>query len=505
VNLAITLAVVALAVAGSPRWLRVAQREHYVPGSVQRFGRRWWFGTGPPNLLLAVVATAAAVVAVFVPVVALVSGIVALIGPLGLSLRGRTSKLVWTRRLRVLAAVSAVLLVLVAAIGLAVGVGPAVAALAAISADLVVDAGLAITKPFEQRAARRFVAQAAAALDRVGPTRVAITGSYGKTTTKGYVRHLVEGTRSVVASPASFNNTGGLSRAVNEHLTPGTEVFVAEMGTYGRGEIADMCRWVRPDIGAIVAIGPVHLERMRSLDEIVLAKSEIASAPTVVLNVDAHGLAVLADELAPEHTVVRVSTGEHADADVLVLEQGDDKLDVHVRGALIASVTLADALPGNVGCAVAIAGLLGVPADRIAERLPGLPSAEHRRQVVTTPRGVTVVDDTYNSNPAGAAAALSTLLALPARRRVVVTPGMVELGPVQDTENRIFAADAAGVVDDIVVVGRTNRGALLEGARAGRADVVEQPDREAATAWVRTHLAAGDAVLYENDLPDHYP
>jgi UDP-N-acetylmuramoyl-tripeptide--D-alanyl-D-alanine ligase len=434
-----------------------------------------------------------------------VSGIVALIGPLGLSLRGRTSKLVWTRRLRVLAAVSAAVLVVVALVGLAVGIGPALAALAAVSADLVVDAGLAITKPFEQRAARRFVAQAAAALDRVGPTRVAITGSYGKTTTKGYVRHLVEGTRSVLASPASFNNTGGLSRAVNENLTPGTEVFVAEMGTYGRGEITEMCTWVRPDIGAIVAIGPVHLERMRSLDEIVLAKSEIAAAPAVVLNVDAHGLAALADELAPDRTVVRVSTGQHADADVLVLDQGDGHLDVHLRGALIASITAADAQASNVGCAVAIADLLGVPADRIAQRLPGLPSAEHRRQVVTTPRGVTVVDDTYNSNPAGAAAALTTLLALPARRRVVVTPGMVELGSIQDAENRVFAADAAGVVDDIVVVGRTNRAALLEGARAGRASVVEKPHREAATAWVRAELGDGDAVLYENDLPDHYP
>jgi UDP-N-acetylmuramoyl-tripeptide--D-alanyl-D-alanine ligase len=82
---------------------------------------------------------------------------------------------------------------------------------------------------------------------------------------------------------------------------------------------------------------------------------------------------------------------------------------------------------------------------------------------------------------------------------------MVELGSVQDTENRVFAADAAGVVDDIVIVGRTNRTALLDGARAGRAAVVEKPDRQTATEWVRAELGDGDAVLYENDLPDHYP
>ena len=107
------------------------------------------------------------------------------------------------------------------------------------------------------------------------PVTVAITGSFGKTTTKLYVRHLVAGQRSVLASPASFNNTGGLARTLNEHLTPGTEVFVAEMGTYGPGEIRKMCAWVQPSIGVIVNIGPVHLERMRSLDGVVKAKAEI--------------------------------------------------------------------------------------------------------------------------------------------------------------------------------------------------------------------------------------
>ena len=75
---------------------------------------------------------------------------------------------------------------------------------------------------------------------------MAITGSYGKTTTKVYLAHLLHGSSTVVASPASFNNRAGLSRAVNEHLVPGTEVFVAEMGTYGPGEIAELCRWCPP-------------------------------------------------------------------------------------------------------------------------------------------------------------------------------------------------------------------------------------------------------------------
>ncbi len=119
------------------------------------------------------------------------------------------------------------------------------------------------------------VARATARLARVAPTVVAITGSFGKTSTKGYVAHLVGGARAVVASPASFNNRAGLARAVNEHLADGTEVFVAEMGTYGRGEIAELCSWICPDVAVITAVGPVHLERFRSEDRILEAKAEI--------------------------------------------------------------------------------------------------------------------------------------------------------------------------------------------------------------------------------------
>ena len=124
-----------------------------------------------------------------------------------------------------------------------------------------------------------------------------------------------------------------------------------------------------------------------------------------------------------------------------------------------------------------------------------------------TARGVTVIDDTYNANPAGAAAALRLLArSAPNGRRVVVTPGMIELGPLQDRENADFArAAATSVATDVIVVGRTNRTALLAGARGGAAQVRSVDRREQAVAWVRETLGAADAVLYENDLPDHYP
>jgi UDP-N-acetylmuramoyl-tripeptide--D-alanyl-D-alanine ligase len=170
-----------------------------------------------------------------------------------------------------------------------------------------------------------------------------------------------------------------------------------------------------------------------------------------------------------------------------------------------------------VACAVAAALELGVPADAIGKRLGDLRPADHRLTTSTGGTGFTIVDDTYNANPAGAQAALAALdrLATPGRKRVVVTPGMVELGPKQDEENERFGADAATRATHLVVVGHTNRRALLRGAAQAQAEaraqarsateVVRVEHRNEAVAWVREHVQAGDVVLYENDLPDHFP
>jgi UDP-N-acetylmuramoyl-tripeptide--D-alanyl-D-alanine ligase len=330
---------------------------------------------------------------------------------------------------------------------------------------------------------------------------VAITGSYGKTSTKQYVAHLVQGTKTVFATPASFNNRGGLSRAVNEHLSPGTEVFVAEMGTYARGEIAELVSWIRPDLSVLTAVGPVHLERFQTLEAIAEAKSEIVDgASAVVLNADDPLVVSAIEGVGGAATLTRCSVSDR-DADVCV-QDGQ----VLVRGKVLGHVD--ENLFGmNVACAVGVALALDVAQDVIASRLESLPTPEHRRHVLETPRGVTVIDDTYNSNPLGAAAALELLArtGTDGASRVVVTPGMVELGREQPKENEAFAERAGRTGTVLIVVGRTNRRSLVKGARAGQADVHVVDRREQAVAWVRENLASGDVVLYENDLPDHYP
>jgi UDP-N-acetylmuramoyl-tripeptide--D-alanyl-D-alanine ligase len=493
---------------GGLRWLRVAQREHYLADAASRFALRWWTSS-TLNLTLLAAGAAGLVLASRWPLVALGTAAVVAIGPAGLGLRGRSSPLAWTRRLRTLAGACAVLQGGVIAAGVEFGAGPVVAAAAALAVPALVDAACVLTAPLEHRLARRFVERASRRLARVGPRVVAITGSYGKTSTKGYVAHLLSGSMAAVASPASFNNRAGLARTVNEHLAEGTEVLVAEMGTYGRGEIAELCRWLKPEISVITAIGPVHLERFGTEDAIVEAKSEILhTARTVVLGTDDHRLAAVADRCELEgRGVWRVSV-ERRDADVCVEDSGAG-LRVWVKGEKLADVAI-DARPLNVGCAAAVALALGLAPEVVAARLPTLQGAPHRLEPAPTARGrCLVLDDTYNSNPAGARAALEAMvrLAPPGGRRVVITPGMVELGPRQRPENAAFAVDAGRVATDLVLVGRTNRRALLRGANETGLDthVVVLDTREQAVAWVRQHLGEGDVALFENDLPDHYP
>ena len=502
----VAVCVLGLAPAGA-RWLRVAQREHYIADSCSRFALRWWTSE-PVNVALGCVALAGVVLSGLWPLVALAPAAVAVVGPRHLSVRGRTSPLVWTRRLRVLAAVWLVLQAVVVGVGAAVGAPAPFAAAGLVAAPALVDMALLVTGPVERRLSQRFVTQAAARLERVAPTVVAITGSYGKTSTKNHVVQLVTGSRSVVATPASFNNRGGLARAVNEHLTEGTEVFVAEMGTYGPGEIRELCSWCPPTIAVLTAIGPVHLERFGTEDAIVVAKREITErASVVIVNADDKRLAALADALGgPGGPAVVRCSSEDETLDVCVRVK-DGTVTLMVGGERVgADLPLQPGVqPGNVACAAAVALQLGVAPDAVARRIPTIPPVANRLTAATAASGVYVIDDTFNSNPAGARAALALLAAAPGDgRRVVVTPGMVELGRRQAPENEAFARAAAEVATDVVVVGRTNRHALVAGV-GGRVPVTTVGTRPDAVAWVRGTLGPGDAVLYENDLPDQYP
>lgn len=501
----------AAVLAADLRWLRVMQREHYIAGSCTAVALRW-AECRPPNQYLGPVLAAAGIVALgaWLPDVAaggaLLAAACAVAFPVGLPLAGSPRRLAWTPRLRRLAAVCVAGQGLLAAAAVAGGQPAAIGALAVL-VPAVVDGAALVMGPVEALAARRYRVAARAKLARVAPLVIGVTGSYGKTSAKNHVRGLLGGIFEVVASPASWNNSAGLCRTVNEYVTEDTRVLVAEMGTYGPGEIRAMCAWLRPEIGVITAIGPVHLERMKTLDVVLAAKSELLDGVrSAVLNTDDERLARLADAAGCAE-VWRCGTKGQPGLDVS-LEREDDSVTVRVRGEIAGFL---DPQPGvhlgNVACALGAALAAGAPRDKVLGRLSELVVPAHRAATGVSDSGVVVIDDTCNSNPSGARHALDLLVhAIPEPgRRAVITPGMVELGPVQDAENRAFAAAVAGAGAQLVVVGWTNRRALMAGARDGGAEVITVASRPAARHWVRSALSAGDGVLWENDLPDHYP
>lgn len=509
--LTLAAAIVAVAAAGIAdyRWLRVMQREHYIPGACKMVALRW-ARKRPPNQALAPVMCAAALVTLAgrPAAIAGAAGLLAAVGaagfPVAMPVVGREQRLVRTARLRRLAAGCLLAELLLAGGLIWLGLPAALGALAVL-VPVIVDGAALIVRPVEARLARRYQVAAQARLEQVAPRVVAITGSYGKTSTKNHVRDLIAGRFDVVASPASWNNAAGLSRTVNEHVGPDTQVLVAEMGTYGVGEIRQMCAWVKPEIGIITAIGPMHLERMKTLDTVVRAKSELLEGVRVaILNVDDDRLAQVASAVR-DSEVWRCGTHRQPGLDVS-LERDDGTVTVRYRGTEIGSFASRPELHlANVACALAAAFALGAPPAETVARASQLSVAEHRAVQGTSDGGLVVIDDTYNSNPSGASHALELLeSAVPGpHRRVVITPGMVELGPCQDAENENFAAAVAKADAILLVVGWTNRQALLAGARHG--ETITVPTRAAAREWVRATLIAGDGVLWENDLPNHYP
>jgi UDP-N-acetylmuramoyl-tripeptide--D-alanyl-D-alanine ligase len=509
------LGLVALALA-TLRWLRVAQREHYIAPWVTIIAGLW---ARRLNLALYLVCVVLIVTALVGEAIGTQSadlrwaaiGAIALLLflPIGLGVRGRTGALNWTARLQRLLAVWLVLFVIIAGI-LTLLLGVVGIAIPLLTAPLLVDLALVILRPIEKRLSRKFLVSARKRLKQVGPKVVAITGSYGKTSTKGYVAHLLGNAFSVVASPASFNNLMGLSRAVNERVVPGTEVFVAEMGVYGRGEIRELSESFPPDIAAITTIGEAHLARMGSREVIFQAKAEITEkAGTVVLPIDEPMLLGLAEKCRAEgKRVITVSTSADTPADVVV---ADSTVTVLFDGAPQQSAPVTIPNVGhavNLAVAVGIATALGVPLSQLAPRLAALPYAAHRAEVQQSalPSGgsVIIIDDTYNSNPVGAARAVDGAAQLAAERGgelVVVTPGMVELGSVQRDRNRAFAAQVTAVGGHVFAIGRTNRAALVYGAPDARLFA----RRELAVAAALDQAGERGVILYENDLPDHYP
>jgi UDP-N-acetylmuramoyl-tripeptide--D-alanyl-D-alanine ligase len=514
------------------RWLHIFQLEHYE--NWRLIG--WWRRRLD---LLHLLPSAAALVAFVGAAVSLAAGqrevsagLLIVVGAASLAparvewLRPEKKPFVFTSRAKRLFAASLVpgLLFLGAAGGVA-----AAASTSAVAVGTLVGAGLLLVAatpiaiilanvallPLQRRVNRRYVAQARAKLDQIKPLTVGITGSYGKTTTKFCAGAVLAVRGETLVTPDSYNSYLGVTRAVNEQLKPEHRVFVVEMGAYRKGDITELCELTKPTIGILTAIGPMHLERFGSVEAIREAKAELLGG----LPNDGHFITNGDDPLcrlvaAAASTPVTLFGIDSTDADVrasdIRITSGKTffTLHLHEREYAVESRLLGRHNVRNLIAAAACGIVAGVDDDGIVAALQTVEAPPHRLASIVNGRtGVIVIDDAYNSNPAGAAGALEVLAAHDATRRLLVTPGMVELGDQEEEANVEFGRMAGRVCDLVMLVGvdqtlPVKRG-LLE-AGLGDAQIVVTRDIEQATAELGRILRAGDVVLFENDLPDTY-
>lgn len=340
---------------------------------------------------------------------------------------------------------------------------------------------------------------------------VAITGSYGKTSTKEILYTLLCKDYNVVKTPKSFNTPLGIAQTMLEGLKETTQILIAEIGAYKKGEIADLTKYLKPKIGIITAVGSSHLERFGSLENIALAKFE------VVENLPEDAVAILNGENKWLQKLAKDSKRK-----IVFYGRRSDTLHVtNIKLKIWGSSFILHTPKGNVSITIPLFGLhhvqnflsaaaaaitLGVDPKVVKQRAQFILPTPHRLEI-TQQGALTIIDNTYNTNPESSQVSLKLLNDYPGEQKIVMTPGLVELGEREAEENRLFAQSIAQVADGVIIIGEYAKDYLLKGL-----DVANFPRKNihlVTSTYQGLNLLSKIAkpnavVLLENDLPDQY-
>ncbi len=370
-----------------------------------------------------------------------------------------------------------------------------------------------INKPIELSINQHYINDAKKILKQCPDlTIIGITGSYGKTSVKYYLNTLLRAKYNVLMTPESYNTPMGVVKTIRGSLKATHEIFICEMGAKWVGDIKELCDIVHPHHGIITSIGPQHLESFKTLDAIKSTKFELADAlpegGMLFLNGD--------DENIKSHGTNRpaftYSIGGDADYSAFDLSVSDRGTTFSVRAKNGEVQEFSTRLIGrhnvlNIVGAIAIANQMGIPLSALKGQVRKLEGVPHRLEL-SEKNGVTIIDDAYNSNPFGTKAALESL-SLFDGYKILVTPGMVELGDKQDELNREFGRNAAKVCDYVVLVGKKQAVPIKAGLLDEKYDenkiFVANTINEALThVYALRSEGKKKIILLENDLPDNY-
>ena len=344
-------------------------------------------------------------------------------------------------------------------------------------------------------------------------TIIGITGSFGKTSTKNYLARVLSEKYNVLVTPGNFNTLLGVVRTIREQLRPYHQVFIVEMGAKQLGDIKEICDLVHPQIGILTAVGEMHLETFKSFENIQKTKFElIDSLPAdglAVLNYDSQGISSYKEQKSVCETLTYGVDNDAAKMNAQNIIYGGGGVSFTLDGEEYESKLLGRGNLLNILAAIAVAGRLQVPVSKQKAAISRLQPVEHRLSMRRA-NGITVLDDAYNSNPAGAAIAIEVLKNFSVdegNKRIIITPGFVEMGQKQFEANKTLGTRIAQGCDYAIIVNETNREAIKSGLEEEKFDngkTYFAANLNDAHAHLATILKVGDVVLYENDLPDNF-
>jgi len=320
----------------------------------------------------------------------------------------------------------------------------------------------------------------------VGPRVVAVTGSYGKTTTKEAIHRVLSSQFTVSKTEGNLNTPRGIAMEVVNNLDPTTQIFVVEMGMDRLGEIARSCEIVGPEVGVVTAVGEMHLEKLKTFANIRRAKAELlealSSSGAAVLNVDDQGVR----EIAKVFGGRKVWYGFGCGADVGLSDIKDLGWKLLGRGNQYAALA-----------AYAVGRVFGVPGKKILGVLENFTPPEGRLNLLLGRGGAKIINDTYNAGPRSMRIALDVLKELSVGRRIVVLGDMLELGDVEESAHCAVVEMALEVADRCVFVGERMGRAVNTVKAMKTVEAVTLADGAEGAAEVLRHweLGKGDAIL----------
>lgn len=343
-------------------------------------------------------------------------------------------------------------------------------------------------------------------------TVIGVTGSYGKTSVKNFLVKALSSKYEVITTPKNYNTTMGVVKTIRENLKPIHQIFICEMGATKLGDIKEICDIVNPKIGVITSIGPQHIQSFKTVENVIKTKFELADAVkknngVMFLNFDNE---YIAKQSLNMKTISYGINNKNLDYNAYNLVSSSKGLEFKMQDSL-SEITFNTKLIGkhniiNITGAIAVANYLGVPLNVLIPKVREIKSVEHRLQIIPHGR-MTIIDDSYNSNPVSAKSAIDTLYEFEGTK-IIVTPGLIELGQEEEKYNYEFGEYMTKYCDYIYLVGEKQSKAILEGIKSKNFDmnkvfIVKTPN-EAVKLISNLDIKENITILLENDLPDNY-